>query len=335
MDNKDLFKKFYDELYKDILNEYYTSINDELENSKRKKTLTIIFLDIIPTILFWMIFFSKEYLLFFIVLTLIYNISLILFLKMIQKENRLNIYKEIKYKILDDFITLLSQYENISIFPNKQISKDSFDKSELFNLEKVNYSGSNFIQTSFENKVLTIADMEIFTYVDKEKKEYVTIKGKKYLRTTKMKQKKDIFKGCYLGSESKRKNDIIIQIVPDKLNKNKKYYRLCGNKIDFESIVLNDTYDVYSNDELKVRMILTVPMIEKINELNNIIDNPKYIIFKPDGRYSIFIEDMTIEKILDNIKVTSNDEERFENISNVYEQLFKLFMTVDIMNNTK
>ena len=177
--------------------------------------------------------------------------------------------------------------------------------------------------------------MEIFTYVDKEKHEQVTINDKKYLQITKTKQKKDIFKGCYIGSETKRKNDVIIQIVPDKLNKNKKYYRLCENKIDLESIVLNDTYDVYSNDELKVRMILTVPMIEKINELNNIVDNPKYIIFKPDGRYSIFIEDMTIEKILDSIKVTSNDEEKIENISNVYEQLFKLFMIADIINNTK
>ena len=189
MDNKDLFKKFYDELYKDILNEYYDSINDELKKSKREEILTIVFLAIVPTILFWIIFFSKEYLFFFIVLSLIYNIALILFSRMVKKESRLNIYKEIKYKILDDFITLLSQDEDTSIFPNKQISRDSFEKSELFDLEKVNYSGSNFIQTSFENKVLTIADMEIFTYVDKEKHEQVTINDKKYLQITKTKQK--------------------------------------------------------------------------------------------------------------------------------------------------
>ena len=83
MDNKDLFKKFYDELYKDILNEYYDSINDELKKSKREEILTIVFLAIVPTILFWIIFFSKEYLFFFIVLSLIYNIALILFSRMV------------------------------------------------------------------------------------------------------------------------------------------------------------------------------------------------------------------------------------------------------------
>ncbi len=341
MNNKSLFKNFYDELYRDILDEYYKEIDHISQRNKLYSIFSNIIFSILPTILFWIFFFKKEYLLLFIAVTIVYNIGIIIFIKVLYRDNNKEIIKEIKYKILDDIITLISSDEEARVLPNNRISKDSFEKTELFNLEEINYTGANFIQSQLDDRTVIMADMNIYTFTEKYKEEYFYIGNRKFLRSYKTKIKKDIFNGCYIGSEINRNNDILIQMVPNRIkdktinNKINRYFDIKGHEIYLENDELSKKYTVYSNDEIKTRMILTLPMMEKINELDKIIKNKKYIIFKPDGRYAIFIEGITFENILDkNLYIKRNDKE-FDNIYKIYEEIYKLYEIVNVMNNSR
>lgn len=342
MNKKELFKNFYYDLYKDILDEYYLEIEKYIKKNRFNLITSIIIFSLIPTILLWIFFFQLKYIFFFIVITITYNIGIYFFLKSSHKDNSKIILNQIKYKILDDIITLISGDDTSSVLPNNRISKVSFEKTNLFNLKNVEYTGANYIQTHIDDKTLILADMNIFTYIEKQKQEYFYIGNKKFLRSYKAKKKKDIFTGCYVGSDNPKKNSNLIQIIPNTLkttiinNKINKYYDLCDTEVKLENLDFSKKYSVYTNDEIKARMTLTLTMMEHINELEKILNNKKYIIFKNDGRYSMFIENFTFEEILNkNLSPIRNKEKELDNIYKIFTEIYKLFEIVTIMNNSK
>lgn len=343
MNNKELFTNFYNDLYKNILDEYFLEIDKYIKQNKSKTTILGILLTIIPIVLLWYLFFQiKKYILIFLLATIIYIILIKIFIKIRYKDNNKQIIKQIKYKILDDFITLISGNDESKVVPNNRISKDSFQKAMLFNLDNVLYTGANYIQTTIEDKALVLADMNIYTLIDKTKEEYFYVGGRKFKRTYQTKKKKDIFKGIYLGSETLRKNNNLVQIIPNTLkdnlvnNKINKYYDLCSYELKLENLEFSKKYSVYSNNEIKARMVLTLTMMEQINKLDDIIKNKKYIIFKNDDRYSIFIENMTFDEILDNnISIERKPEKELNNLYNIYTEISKLFELALIINNSK
>lgn len=343
MNNKELFTNFYNDLYKNILDEYFLEIDKYIKQNKSKTTILGLLLTIIPIGLLWYLYFNiKKYIIVFIIMTIIYIILINLFTKMRYKDNNKQIIKQIKYKILDDFITLVSGNDNSKVMPNNRISKDSFQKARLFNLDNVLYTGANYIQTTINDKALVIADMNIYTLINKTKEEYFYIGNKKFKRTYQTKKKKDIFKGCYIGSEMLKRNSNLIQVIPNTLkdnlinNKINKYYDLCDYELKLENLEFSKKYSVYSNNEIKARMILTLTMMEEINKLDKIIKNKKYIIFKSDDRYSVFIENITLEEILDNnITIERNTDKELNNLYNIYNEVSKLFELAHTINNSK
>lgn len=341
MNKKEKFTKFYNELYKEILNEYYLEIEKNIKNNKIQLIIHAIILSLLPTILLWITLLKEKYILLLIILTFAYNSIIILLTKKYHTINNKNIIDKIKYKILDDLITLISTDENSKVLPNSRISKTSFEKTNLFNLENVKYTGSNFIQTTINNKSFILADMNIYTYIENIKKEYFYVGNKKFLKTYKIKKKKDIFYGCYIGSDLNKKNDSLIQIIPNNIknnlinNKIKNYYNLCNYEIKLENLEFSKKYSVYSNDEIKSRMILTLTMMEKINMLDEILPNKKYFIFKNDNRYTIFIENLSLEKLLNENISTKRTNKEFDNIYKIYDKITKLFEIAIAINSNK
>ena len=339
MNKKELFTNFYNDLYKNILDEYYQEIETNDNHKLIKFIISIILFSIIPTFLFWFILYKQESFFFFIVITIVYNSAMIIFLKTSSKDKNKILIKDIKYQILDDIITLITNDEESIIMPNNRISKTSFEKTDLFNLNNDEYTGSNYIKTHLDNVPIVIGDINLFNYVEATKEEYFYIGTRKFYRTYKTKKKKDIFVGCYIGSNINKKNDCLIQIVPNmniinkKLNK---YYNLCPCELKLENLDFNKRYDIFSNDEIKARMLLTLTMMEEINKLEEILDNKKYIIFKNDGRYSIFLENFTIEEILNNnLTNKRNKNKELDNIYNIYNEISKIFEIISILNNGK
>lgn len=339
MNKKEIFTNFYNNLYKEILNEYFEELNDQIKKHKKSIKISYILFSILPTLLFWSILFKKEYIFFFIIITILYNISILLFVKSSHKDDNKTLLNHIKYKILDDMITLITQDENSNILPDSRISKESFEKTNLFNLNNIKYTGSNYIQTTFEKTPVVLGDINIYSLTETTKQKYIYIGSRKFLRNYKIKKKKDIFIGCYIGSNMTRKNDSLIQIIPNTIknnffnNKINKYYNLCPYELKLENLDFSKKYTVYSNDEIKARMVLTLTMMEQINQLETICNNKKYIIFKNDGRYSIFLENFTIEDILNkNISINRHQTKELDNLYNIYNELSKIFEILSILN---
>lgn len=339
MIDKELFTNFYNELYENILDEYYNEINYNIKKNKISLIISCIIFAIIPTIIFWILNINNDHFSSFIIITIIYNIAVILFVFVSHRDNNTTTLNKIKYKVLDDIITIITKYEESEVLPNNRISQTSFEKTNFFDLNKVNYTGCNYIQTKLDNIPIVLGDINIYTYIENTKQKYQYVGNKKIKKTYKTKTKKDIFSGCYIGSNMNKKNDCLIQIIPDNFknnilnNKINKYYNLCPYELKLENLEFNKNYNIYSNDEIKARMILTLTMMEQINDLEKIIDNPKYIFFKNDGRYSILIEDFTFEKLLNkNLNLPRNKEKELEQIYNLYSEIEKLFKIITIIN---
>ena len=139
-----------------------------------------------------------------------------------------------------------------------------------------------------------------------------------------------------------KRNSNIVQVIPNTLkdnlinNKINKYYDLCDYELKLENLEFSKKYSVYSNNEIKARMVLTLTMMEQINKLDDIIKNKKYIIFKNDDRYSVFIENITLEEILDNnISIERNTDKELNNLYNIYNEISKIFELALAINNSK
>lgn len=331
-----LFKNFYDNLYKNILDEYYKDIDNSLHYNEIRKYLNFIILGIIPAIGMFLILFKRIYLIFIIVFIIFYLFAIYKYTMINYKDQKKKYINKIKYNILDDMITLISGKDTSSILPNSRISLDSFNRCDFFNLEKLFYDGKNYIQTSINNNSVVIGDIELYILQNKYKEEYFYQGDKMFLKSYISFNKKDIFNGIYIGAFSTKKNDSAIQIIPHSFKKNlsnkiNNYYKFYDKEIFLENPEFTKKYDVYTNDEIKSRILLNLSMMENINSLDNIIDNNKYIFFKNDSRFSVFIEGYTIEEMLNkNIDSDRNDE--VKNIYNLYIEIMKLFQIIQILN---
>jgi len=336
MNNKELFKKFYDELYKNILDEHYETLKGAIALNERKRILTTLFLTVVPTVVLWFNY-NWIFLPLLIVITVVYNIIIILFLKLLNKNTNNQLLDRIKYLILDDMITLITSNDESKVIPNNRISFQSIKKTKLFNFDKLLYNGSNFIETEFNHKKTIIADVNLYSLVDKTKEQYFYFGNRKFLRTYHVKEKKDFFNGCYISSELNRNYHANIQIIPHRMktfinDKINNYYQLYDNKVALENPSFTKKYNVYTDDEIKCRLILTLPMMEKLTEIDNLIKGIKYIIYREDGRYIIYLQNITIEQILnDNLSMNRNNE--FEHLYKIYEDLSSLYQMINHINN--
>ncbi len=165
MNNRELFKKFYDELYKKILDEHYETLKGAIALNNRKNLIISLFLTIVPTVVLWCNY-NWIFLPLLIIITVIYNIIIILFLKSLTKNTNKQLLDRIKYLILDDMITLITSNDESKVIPNNRISFQSIKKTKLFNFDKLLYNGSNFIETEFNNKKTIIADVNLYSLID-------------------------------------------------------------------------------------------------------------------------------------------------------------------------
>ncbi len=327
------FKSFYDELYSDILDEYYQEMDDEKTRNLLLFFIVIGILAFIPTIICWIFFYEINYLFFFIVVTLTYNLGVIIYFYASYRHSNKELLKKVKRQILDDLIIYASKDGDAKVLPFNRVSKSSFVKTELFNINELEYNGSNYIKVQIGKNDIVLSDIELF-YIDESKKqEYFYVGNRKFLRTYHIKKRKDIFTGCYIGSDMKKDNDINIKVIPKDWKIPKKYYLIDDQKINLESSEFSNKYDVYSNDEIKSRLIITPPLMEKISTLDKILTNKKIFIFKPDGRYTIFIKNFSIDEILEKyVPYKRKKKKEYNNMYNIYKNLHKLFITCEIIN---
>jgi len=343
--NKIKMEKDFENFYQ---NEYYNTIEKYYDILKKKKKSILLFRVVIGIIIsliytyFIMIFKFKSNLNnYYIMINIIFYLVLsVMIIISIYKSLKIEMEKINEY-VIKDILAFISDNDlnNVIYEPKKKVSKESFDKMELFDLNIVKYNGKNYIKVPYNKNNMVFSDMHTYTYSIKETKKEIYKNGKKYIRTTKKKTKNTIFKGLYIGATLNKKNTNHIYLIPNNFNdtiiqsKIMKYIKFHGVSVMLENLDFSKRYKVFCNDEVQARYILSLSLMEKINEIDKLFPEKKYIVFKEGKRFAICIENTTIEDIK-NIKlpIIRNEIKEINKLIRVFEQLNNLFKIYHILD---
>lgn len=240
---------------------------------------------------------------------------------------------ELNDEIIMDIIAFLSGnlVENIEYSPEKRISKDSLNESNLFNLNVTNYNGKNFIKVPYNKNTMVFSD--IYTYV------YDTVE-KNGIKTQK---KRFLFDGIYIGATMNKKNKNQIYLIPNNIgdkfiqSKIKSYIHYSGYNINLENAEFMKKYKVFCDDEIQARYILSMSLMERINKIDEIFKQKKYIVFREGRRFTTCIEGVSIEKIRNySLPVFQNREKERATLLKMFNDLnnlFKIYHILDLGND--
>ena len=113
----------------------------------------------------------------------------------------------------------------------------------------------------------------------------------------------------------------------------KDYITYSGEEIELENLEFSKKYKVYSDDEIQARYILSLALMEKINEIDDIFDGKKYIVFKEGRRFVICIEGFKIEDLRKTLlPFNRNSPKVQENLKYIFKNLYKLFEIYNVLD---
>ena len=338
--NKELFNeeyaKFYND-YTDKIQQYYERVG--LKKKKLERIVTIVMIMLIAIFLFGTVELSE----FFqntIIIQIIGTVAIILMcIISIVVQLKREMYN-INEDIIRDIVKYISGDENCIYSPNKRISKADIEKMELFNLNNLKYNGKNAISANYNNNIMNFADMEIYYYKDKVTEEvYYDNEGRRQTRMVTNKEKKYVFNGCYMSATLNKKIAEHIYLIPNNISdliingRINDYITYDGDEIELENLEFSDKYKVYSDNEVQARYILSLKLMEKINEIDKTIKSKKYIVFKEGRRFSICIQDFSIESLRKSTLPIKYTQERVrENLEYIFKNLYSLFNIYNILD---
>jgi len=330
--------------YEIFFNEYTDKI-DEYYNLLKKKKKKAIIATTIFTIILILVFvigtlglelvFENGYLLQILGSVVI---AVVAFLSIIVKMRR-ELYK-INEKVIHDIIKYISKDDNCIYSPNKRISSKNIQEMELFNFKTLKYNGKNAISANYNNNMMNFADMEVYYYKDKitEQVQYDS-EGRQYTKIIKDKIKKTVFNGCYIGATLNKKIAAQIYLIPNNLEDIflngaiNEYITYSGNKLELENLEFSEKYRVYSDDEIQARYILSLKLMEQINQIDDLFSGKKYIVFKEGRRFAICIQDFRIEDLRKALlPFNKNSNKLNENLNYIFKNIYNLFNIYNILD---
>ncbi len=332
MKNNDIFIDFYNKYFKKKLNNYCNEIRKKYY---KKRNTYIIESMLFGFLIIVFLLLSKN-------INLYYRIVIIILLFVclcgltIFNIRLLNKYKRELMYYVNTFIytfnvAFLSKndyfYED-----NTQLAMEDFDKIQLFNLNILHYTGDNLTAAVYNKKKFVMCDVCLYDVMERIRTDsyFSELSNINYIINYHYKEKVDIFKGLYYETTINRDNNQYIYMIPNKIkdkfvNKNIYHYiSYDGIKIELENLDFSEKYSVFSLDEIKSRYVLSLTLMEKINNLDGLIKNKKYFVFKSDGRVGIYIDGLQIEDML-NQKIDFCKEISLEYLLKYYDKIFKLF----------
>ncbi|MBO5477839.1 MAG: DUF3137 domain-containing protein [Clostridia bacterium] len=330
------FNIFYEE-YTGKINEYYEEIN-----KKKNKTIVAASMIIIALIIVFLLgtyeinnIIPNGYILQIIggILIIVVSCGAVV----------LKIKQELSSKSIDiihNIIKNISKDDNCFFNPKNRINNKNIEEMGLFNLNNLKYNGRNAIAANYNGNMMNFADMELFYFKDKVREEvYYDSQGIKHIKTIKSKIKKEFFSGCYISATLNKKIADHIYLIPNNLKEIvingtiNEYIKYPGEKLELENLEFSEKYRVYSKDEIQARYILSLKLMEQINQIDDILPGKKYIVFKEGRRFAICIQDFKIEDLKKTtLPLNKNSEKLKSNIRYIYKNIYKLFEIYNILD---
>lgn len=343
--SKEDFENYYYTNYNNIISNYY-----EMDKNKKKLiAFSRIAISILGAILIIFLFnplktneIIKDYYPYIIVFCFVFIIIIDVMLTYIDLKK---VMKNLSNYIIKDIFAFISNnyVKNIVFEPKMRVSEESLQKMELFNLDIVKYNGNNYIKVPYNNNNMVFSDMKIYYIDTNETKKSIYKEGKKYIRKIRKKRKNIIFKGIYIGASLNKKNTNQIYLIPNNFkdillqSKIMNYIKYRGQQISLENLEFSKKYKVYCDDEIQARYILSLSLMERINKLDEIFKDKKYIVFKEGKRFAICIENISIEDIKNiTLPIFRNKDKEIKILANIFEKLnnlFKIYYILDLGND--
>lgn len=335
------FEKYYQSEYKNEISSYY-------ENLKDKKKFNIILSSVfaivisIVSVLAIDVLNLKELLnnKFSIVVSIYFIILLLGTIFAIYNSLKREMLK-INEDIIKDILAFISDnpQNEVTFEPKLMLSKDALDKMELFNLDVVKYTGKNYIKVKYNNNMMVFSDMNTYVYDITEIKKEIYKNGKKYIRTIKRKKKRIIYDGMYIGATLNKKNTNHIYLIPNNLNdrvlqsKIMSYIKFHGVPVMLENLDFSKKYKVFCDDEVQARYILSLSLMERINDIDKEFKGKKYIVFKEGKRFAICIEGLSIEQIKNiTLPPFRKENQELKILNDIFDRLNKMFKIYHILD---
>jgi len=187
---------------------------------------------------------------------------------------------------------------------------------------------------------MSFADMELYYYTRKTSVNYVYKNGRKYKKTTTKRVKQKFFDGCYISAVLNKNIAEHIYVIPNNisdlvLNNGliNDYIMHKGVNVELENLEFSKKYKVYSEDEIQARYVLSLSLMEKINNIDTVIEGKKYIIFKENGKVVICVPGLKIENMRKvSMPLNYSKEKVNKAIEKVFEKIYGLFSIYDILD---
>lgn len=324
------FKEFYESKYYEVIDNYYDEIKKEYFK-EILKNIGILFIAIVLFFVLSEVFSLPEKIRYYNLITIIY-LALAIYRTITSIiEDKKNLVSEVRKKVMKDMLAfIVSDDSNNVVYDQKmQVSKESFNKSELFNLElkDIQYKGANYARFKYNKNTIVFSDIDIYIRIRKNED--------KMFR----KKKKTIFNGIYVGASFNKKNTNQLYLIPNNFkdtflqSKIMHYIKFNGNNVKLENLEFSKKYKVFCDDEVQARYILSLSLMEKINNLDKVFPTKKYIVFKQGTRFCICIENSTIEKAMDNLfGLFRHKRNEYKKLEKLYKYLYDLINIYNILD---
>ena len=338
------FEKFYQYGFSDTVTSYY----DELKKKYTPEAITVGVVSLLQIAIgifvkFW--FVDKhipQYAHIYVAVVAVWVVAVALvFLG--KKLDR--ILSDLNNRVLKDLICFATnnKSEDVTFDQKLRVSKDAIKEVELFNLDLLEYNGQNYTKFRYNNNMFVFSDINVYYKTIKESKRTIYKYGKKYIRTYKTVKKKNIFDGIYIGATLNKKNATKIYLIPNNLSdtvlqgKITNYIKFKGEEAILENLEFSKKYKVFCDDGINARYILSFGLMDKINQLDDVFKEKKYIVFKEGTRFCICIEGITIESIkkhtLPALRNTRKEKEVLFNKFKEINKLLSIYYILDLGND--
>lgn len=300
-------------------NEFRCYYENEIENIADKYELSVKKVNLKCLLMGIMVFIISIslYLAFDNVLTFIILLLLLIVLKD-SKTNLNRISNEYKYDVTSKIVAFLSGNKNAGINEKMQISRKSIQECELFNTDKLASTGSNYTIMMYNKFNIVLSDLLLLYYDNKN-------------RT------KDIFNGVYFSATFNKPIREQTYIIPNNMkdiiiNNAMNYYNYLGTRVVLENNEFEKKYNVYSANEVQARYIISLRLMERINDIDKIFPGKKHVVFKDTGKISILFSDESIKnKLLGHVNLLDS-ESRFKFCKEIFDYFRKFLEVYEILD---
>ena len=244
--------------------------------------------------------------------------------------------------VIEDILSFIVN-EYVIYEPDCELSINSVDRMDLFNFDNAEYESRNGISCIYNGQNIIFSDINIYDYKIKVRHKIFNSENITYIKRIISRKKKSVFNGIYIGVPLNKKAGGHIYLIPntfsDRVIKNKilGYTKYHGELVMLENLDISKRYKVFCNDEIQARCVLTLNFMEKINKLDEMFPQKKYVVFKADKRVSICIEGVSIEKIRKIIlPIFRNRSKEIKTLTNIFTKLSDLvniYNVLDLKNN--